>query len=168
MQSKKVAKKLNTIPLTQIYVSSATRCQQTFKEYKKINSDVPFTIIPELKEIYRVIVGGPPKEGTSLFREEQDRARIDAFFEKICVLPKNYSIALFIHGNVIRHFLAKSLNINPRAMWKKVLINSGSNSMIDVQDGLFYIRMLNNIEHLSLSERKKFYTEGVVEEEYFP
>ncbi len=167
-QAKKVAKVLCSFLITKVYVSTATRAQQTFEEYRKLKPEIPFVNTADIKEIYRLIVGGSPKEGTNPSREKEDRARVKQFFENMKKLPENDNIVLFTHGNVIRYLLAKVLDIPPEKMWQKILINSGSISMLETQNGFFYIMMLNNIAHLPLSETESFYKEKVKEEEYFP
>jgi len=97
-QARAVAKKLSTIPITRIYSSNYARAIETCEEYKKYNPGVPLTINPDLKEIYRVIIGGPVKEGTRSNRVEEDTARAEKAFNEILQNNSDEVIAVFSHG----------------------------------------------------------------------
>lgn len=168
IQAKKVAQVLSSLPVTRAYVSTATRAQQTFEEYHKLRSTIPFVNAPNVKEIYRTIVGGSPKEGTNPLREKEDRERINLFISELHQLPDNEIIVLFTHGNVIRYYFSKALNFDPKDLWERLIINPGSISLIERHNGASYVKMINNIEHLPLSDKKKFYCEDFANEEYFP
>ncbi len=168
MQAKKVSNMLSSLPITRVYVSTATRAQQTFEEYHKLKLEIPFVNAPNIKEIYRTIVGGPPKEGTSPLREKEDKERIDLFINELHLLPDNENIVLFTHGNVIRYYFAKALKFDPKDLWGSLIINPGSISFIERHNNISYVKMINNIEHLSKSDKERFYHGGFINEEYFP
>ncbi len=132
-QSRDVAKFLKKIKIDKIFVSGLTRAKQTLEEYKKLNPKIKVEETDELNEIYRVIVGGPEREGTPKDREEKDKKRADRIYKKLIKI-KGENIAVFTHGNIIRYFLAKVLNKNPKEMWEKE-INLCSISVIEVLDG---------------------------------
>ena len=76
-QAKAVAKKLSKLPITKAYSSNYNRALETFAEYHKLKPDVPLVVNSDLKEIYRLIVGGPIKEGTRKNRVEEDILRAE-------------------------------------------------------------------------------------------
>ena len=166
-QAKKTAQVLSSLPITRVYVSTATRAQQTFEEYHKLCPTVSFVKTPKIKEIYKVLVGGPPKEGTSHLREKEDKERTDSFINELRLLPENENIALFTHGNFIRYCFAKALKFNPTNLWENLIISPGSISLIEMQNGIFYATMINNIEHLPRSDKKSIYYDRLTKEEYF-
>lgn len=165
-QAKKIAQVLSSFPITKVYVSTATRTQQTFEEYHKLKPKVPFVNTPNIKEIYRTIVGGPPKSGTNPLREKEDRERIDLFIKELLMLPDSENIVLFTHGNVIRYCFAKVLQFDPKHLWEKLIINLGSISLIERHKGISYVKMINSIDHLPQSDKKRFYCEDSINE-YF-
>lgn len=167
-QAKLLAKKLATINISRVYVSDSTRAMQTYKEYKRLKSNVPCIISKKLREIYRVIIGGPERAGTNLNREVNDRKRakevINGIFED---LKKEESIALFTHGNIIRYFIIKILNIPKTNLWEKLQINDASISLIEINNQKITIKMINNIEHLDNQELDDFYNQSNQDINYF-
>lgn len=146
-QSKNVAKALAKIPIDLVFTSNLTRATQTLEEYKKLNGSVKVEISPEISEIYRVIIGGPEKEGTSENREEKDKTRSDNFFANLLKLKKE-NIAIFSHGNIIRYFLSKALNVDPKGLWEKIVISPGSISIIEInKKGMTRVKAINLYEH---------------------
>lgn len=141
-QAKNIAKMLKKIPLEKIFISNLTRAKQTFEEYKKIKPNIKIEVTDELKEIYRVILGGPAKEGTPEYREKKDRIRADNFFKKMISL-KEKNVAIFTHGNLIRYFLAKALGVESKGLWYKMVISPGSVSIIEVQKGDIQVKTIN-------------------------
>ena len=73
-QAKAVAQRLKNYEFDEIFCSDLTRAKQTCEEYLKLtNKKANYT--EDLREVYRVIVGGHEKEGTSEGRKERDRKR---------------------------------------------------------------------------------------------
>ena len=148
-QAKATAKKLATLPITKAYSSNYIRALGTYEEYKKHHPEVPLKINSDLKEIYRFIVGGPIKEGTRSDRVEEDTARAEKAFNEMLRNDDNNIIAVFSHGNMIRYFLSKALNVDPKCMWNGVILNCGSISVIQIKDNKINIKQMNSIDHLS-------------------
>ena len=106
IQAKNIAKILKKMSLDSVFTSNLTRSKQTLNEYKKINPSIKTNINEELNEIYRVIVGGPIKEGASKDREKKDISRANNFFKNL-IASKEGNVAVFTHGNLIKFFWLK-------------------------------------------------------------
>ncbi len=146
-QAKNIAKFLENTNLDLVFCSQLTRAKQTLEEYKKVNQKIKTEFTDELNEIYRVIVGGLPKEGTPIDREEKDKKRTDNFFNSLLKLDYN-NIAIFGHGNLIRYYLSKVLKINPKELWQKMIITSGSISIIEIgKNKELQVKAINLYEH---------------------
>ncbi len=157
-QAKATATKLSTIPITKVYSSNYARALGTYEEYKKYHPGVSLTINQDLKEIYRFIVGGPAKEGTRPNRVEEDTARAEKAFDEILKNNIDDVIVVFSHGNIMRYFLAKALNVNPKCMWDGVTLNCGSISVIQIKDNKINVKLINSIDHLPHHDIKEFYS----------
>jgi len=134
-QSKKLVEKLKKIKFDKIYTSDLERSKSTTKEYSK-----NFIQDVRLREIYRVLVGGPEKDRTSLNRKTQDKKRADNFFEKI--LEEKGNILIFCHGNIIRYFLNKILK-SKENLWESLVLDNCSISIIEKKDKRLFIRGIN-------------------------
>jgi len=67
LEAKAVAKKLKKYNFEKVYSSNLLRAKQTCEEFTK-----NYLEDSRLREIYRVLIGGPIKEGTSKDREIKD------------------------------------------------------------------------------------------------
>lgn len=166
LQAKILAERLSKLPLTQIYVSDLKRAYQTFEEYHKLAADVPFEKTKSLREIYRVLVGGAPKEGTSPTRESDDKKRIELFIKQIASVDNDKTIVLFTHGNVIKYVLARFLGVNPKIIGPPLYIASASISLIDIDKDGTRIRFINNIEHLPKEQSSNSYFSNKKSDDY--
>jgi broad specificity phosphatase PhoE len=152
-EAKALASKLSELPIDKIFVSDYTRSIETLEPFRIMNPDIPIVKTSDLREIYRVIVGGPGREGTPIDRLIKDSERATKVWE---ILKKEKgNVAVFCHGNIIRFFLMKSLNINSDNLWDKMLITTGSISVIEVDGDLIRVNAINLIDHSPL--KKKFY-----------
>ena len=157
-QAKDVAKRLEQLRITKVYVSSARRAIETYEMYRKLKPDVPAVVSDKLKEVYRTLVGGPEREGTSPDREKKDIQRTDAILREILSdAQENDIILLFIHGNLIRYIIAHFLQISKVNLWEKLEIHDASISLIEITNNGSHVRLINSIEHLSKKEVDKFY-----------
>jgi broad specificity phosphatase PhoE len=157
-QAVAVAKKLSNINITKVYTSNYARAQGTYLEYQKLKPHIPVIVDPDLKEIYRFIVGGPIKEGTRENRAEEDTARAEKVIKELLENNDDEVIAIFSHGNIMRYMLAKALGIKPKYMWSGVTLNCGSISVIQVKNDTMNAKMINGIDHLSHTDVNDFYT----------
>lgn len=123
LQSKELSKKLRKLEIGKVYTSNLMRSKETVKEYTDA-----FVEDKRLREVYRVLIGGPEKEGTSLNREIEDKKRADEFFDEI--LKEEGNIILFCHGNIIRYFLNKVLK-SKENLWDKLVIDDCSVSIVE-------------------------------------
>lgn len=82
-QAKELARNLSRLNIVKVFCSNLTRAKQTCEEFTKLKEDLIPDYSEGLNEIYRVVVGGPEKEGTSPEREERDKKRAEDFLEKI-------------------------------------------------------------------------------------
>jgi len=146
-QAKNVAKELLKVKLDFAYVGDLTRAKQTLEEYKKINNSIETEVNSDLNEIYRVIVGGPKKDGTPEDREEKDKKRADNFFSQL-LNSKKENIVIFAHGNIIRYFLSKALSIDSKGLWEKMVISPGSISIIEIDEQRkMQVKAINLYQH---------------------
>lgn len=148
-KSKLLANRLSKLPVSKVYVSSLNRAFQTFEEYHKLMSNIPFEKTEDLKEIYRVLVGGAKKEGTSSTREPEDKKRIDSFIKKISSMNNEETIAIISHGNALRYILAKFLDSEPRKIGTHIDLAPASISLISIEKDEVIVKFINNIEHLT-------------------
>ena len=157
-QAKDVAKRLAQLRITKVYVSSAQRALETYELYKKLKSDVPVVVSDKLKEVYRTLVGGPEREGTSPDREKKDMQRVDTILKEILsTAQEEDAILLFIHGNLIRYIIAHFLQISKVNLWEGLEIHDASISLVEITNNRPQVRLINSIEHLSKKEVDKFY-----------
>ncbi len=157
-QAKAVAKRLVQFRITKVYTSSARRALETYELYKKLKPDIPVIVSDKLKEVYRTLVGGPEREGTSLDRAKKDMQRADTILKEILDDTKEDDIVLlFIHGNLIRYILAHFLQISKVNLWEELEIHDASISLIEIVNNKPQIRLVNSIEHLDKKEVDEFY-----------
>ena len=135
LQSKELTKKLKNLKIDKIYTSDLERSKETVREYSE-----EFIEDERLREVYRVLVGGPEKEGTSPNRELEDKKRADDFFNEILYNEGNF--AIFCHGNIIRYFLNKIIK-SKENLWENLVLDNCSVSIVEkIENGLF-IRGIN-------------------------
>ncbi len=149
IQAKLLAKRLSKIPISMVYVSDLKRTVQTFEEYHQIVKKISFEKTKDIREIYRVLVGGAPKEGTSKNREKEDKERIEKFFKKLISKDHGQIVAIFTHGNVIKYMLSKFLDSDPLRLGPRVSILSAGITLVDFNNGKVDVKFVNNIEHLT-------------------
>src|SRR3989344_6576694 len=156
-QAEMLAKRLSKIIITKIYVSDSARALESFEEYLKINPSIQYEKTDKLREIYRTIIGGPEREGTSPEREKKDKDRADMFFEHIVNSNLKGNVGIFTHGNTIRYFLSKAMKTDPKKAFGGIVINCGSISIIEVKKDEVAVKAINIIDHLGLKEVEHFY-----------
>jgi len=144
IQAKAVAKQLMKYKISKVYSSDLLRAKQTANEYVLL-SQQKIIETSKLREIYRVLVGGPERENTSKNRLKEDKQRADEIFDEF--LTVNENIVVFCHGNIIKYFLNKILKSN-EDIWTKMTINTCSISIINFENKLLGIETINLIEHL--------------------
>jgi broad specificity phosphatase PhoE len=156
-QAERVAKRLSRFPLRKIYCSDLLRARQTASAFEITHPNSERVMTPALQELYRVLVGGAPKGGTSPHREEEDRMRIESFlrdFASDSHAPGD--VAIITHGNVIRFLIARGLGIDPGLM-RSTHVHPGSISLLQtVHDGMT-LKLFNNVEHLGTEDLEDFY-----------
>jgi len=103
-----LAQRLKTYSIDAIITSNQERALLTAKEIQKFNN-VELIITEELQEIYRLIIGGKPKEGTRPNRFEEDKARAEDYWKQIQIW-KYENVAVVCHGNIIKFFLSKAMD----------------------------------------------------------
>jgi len=147
-QARLLAKRLSELPITKVYVSDLKRAFQTFKEYKKLKTEVPAETAKEIREIYRVLVGGEPKEGTSQEREIEDKKRIESFIKKISSKDNDEVMLLFTHANVIEYIISWFLESEPKKIGPHLHIATASVSLVEIDEKGADVMFVNSIEHL--------------------
>jgi serine/threonine-protein phosphatase PGAM5 len=155
-ESKIVANELLNYKFKKIYFSDLLRAKQTAEIYLKLNPDIETVSDERLREIYRVLIGGSEKIGTSENREINDKKRADEFFEEI--LKKGDDVAIFCHGNIIRYYLNKVLK-SKENLWESLVINNCSISIITLEENNLKIEGINLNKDLAREEKKEVYLE---------
>lgn len=140
LEAKSATKELMKYNFDKIYSSNLLRAKQTCEEFTK-----DYVEDARLREVYRVLVGGPIKEGTSQDREINDKKRADEIFEEL--LKNKGDIVVFCHGNIIRYYLNKVLKSKDN-IWDSLVLNNGSISIMESEGGSLKIKAINLINHL--------------------
>jgi broad specificity phosphatase PhoE len=140
LEAKAVAKELEKRNFEKVYSSDLLRAKQTCEEFTK-----DYIEDQRLREVYRVLIGGPIKEGTSENREINDKKRADDIFGEI--LKNEKDVLVFCHGNIIRYYLNKVLK-SKENLWDSMTINNGSISVLEFEKGLLEIKEVNLTSHL--------------------
>ena len=91
LEAKSVVKELKKYSFEKIYSSDLLRAKQTCEEFTKT-----YVEDERLREIYRVLIGGPIREGTPKDRESNNRKRADDIFEEL--LEKMKTPYFFVMG----------------------------------------------------------------------
>jgi len=162
LEAKALAEKLQKIPIDKIYASDYTRALETMRPYLDKKPKISAIKTSDLREVYRVIVGGPERQGTSNDRKENDIKRAIKIWN--ILIKEKGNIAIFAHGNIIRFFLMMALNIKSGNFWDKILISSGSISIIEINNELIRVNAINLIDHLPSA--KQFYSKNEVDTVY--
>tara|TARA_Y100000310_G_C20571476_1_gene758243 strand:- start:627 stop:1163 length:537 start_codon:yes stop_codon:yes gene_type:complete len=134
-EAKIIAKKLSNLKFYKVFTSDLTRSIETIKEFTE-----DYISDERLREVYRVLIGGPEKVGTSEGREERDKKRSDDFFKEI--LEEKENIAIFCHGNIIRYFLNKVLKTENN-IWESLVIDNCSVSIIEKNEKGIFVNGIN-------------------------
>ncbi len=141
-----LAKRLKDSKIAIIYSSNLERASLTAKEIQKNNQNLELIETEELQEIYRLIIGGAPKDGTRPNRFEEDLERAEKFWKKI-LKWKYKNVAVVCHGNIIRFFLAKALGAPPKYFYN-IEIDPASVSIINIKEGKTKVLLVNDIAHI--------------------
>jgi broad specificity phosphatase PhoE len=155
LQSKELAKRLKDLKIDQIYSSDLERAKETAKEYSE-----NFVEDKRLREIYRVLVGGPKREGTYPEREINDKKRADEIFKELLEKGKGKDTLVFCHGNIIRYFLNKILK-SKENLWENLVLDNCSLSIIEKGKNGLTIKGINLKENFrdNLTESDNIYLE---------
>ena len=130
-----------------IISSDLERAELTAKKIYLLNNNNPkFEITNELQEIYRLIVGGAPKKGTRVNRFEEDLERANRFWNKLINLSLD-KVFVVSHGNIIKFFISKVLEVNPQKT-KNIVLNPASISIIEINNKGIQIKCLNNMNYI--------------------
>jgi|APSaa5957512622_1039677.scaffolds.fasta_scaffold126949_1 broad specificity phosphatase PhoE len=149
VQAKAVAKELMKYTFSKAYSSDILRAKDTAKEYLKLNPGIEYIEDQKLQEIYRVVIGGPVREGTPPEREEVNRKRGDNIFNEL--LKEEKDVVVFCHGNIIRYFINKIFD-SKKNLWNTVIISNGSISILEFKEGKLQVNLVNGVEHLGEKE----------------
>lgn len=152
-QVKFLVKYLENLDFDLLVSSDLERAQDTAREIQKAKKIKSVKVMPELREIYRGIVGGPKrKEDAPRIRE--DVKRVEEAWKKIIMLKKK-NIAVVCHGNVIRYMLGKTLKIKKKDLWRIVVDNCSVTEM-EVLNGKVLVVSVNEHRHIAYNERRKY------------
>lgn len=152
-QAKTLARELKKQKFDKVYTSNSLRAKQTCEEYT-----TDYIEDERLKEVYRVLIGGPDKENTSENREQIDKERADSIFEELTT-SKNKSILVFAHANIIRYFIKKIQKIGEENLCEDMIIGNCSITTIKKEAGELMVLEINNNNHFSDSEKIQYIEE---------
>jgi 2,3-bisphosphoglycerate-dependent phosphoglycerate mutase len=141
-QAEKLAEYLKGLEIDRVVCSSLTRTKQTAEKYLNLNPDVDYEETDDAIEIYRKIIGGAEKPGTSDGREERDKERANKFFERL-QKSREGCIVVFSHGNMIRYLLSKFAGKKADAFFSTDIFTA---SVSEIEDG--EIVGINNVKFL--------------------
>jgi broad specificity phosphatase PhoE len=158
-QAKKVAKKIYFFNIGKCYVSDYKRAVQTFEEYHKLKDKVPFEVTKMLREIYHGVLVKSLEEDIDLVIAEEDRVRVDAFFDKIILdHPENGDdIAVFTHEHVIKYIISKVIGFGCEGLGKRLVVSVGSISVVEKKGEILRIKSFNGIEHQDSAIVNRFF-----------
>ncbi|MFT4283161.1 MAG: histidine phosphatase family protein [Candidatus Woesearchaeota archaeon] len=146
LQIIELSKKLSEVKLDLIYCSDLERAIETAKAISVYQKGVEFVKTEDLREIYRLIVGGDEKLNTRPNRFDEDYNRPKKFWNNIKLLEAD-NVCFVCHGNIIKFFLSESLEVNPK-VFRKVDINTASISLVRFIDKEFVVSYINNYSYL--------------------
>ena len=141
-----LAKRLKDIKIDAIVSSNQERALLTAKEIQKHNP-VELVVTEELQEIYRLIIGGKPKEGTRPNRFEEDKARAEDYWKNMSEWTYE-NVAVVCHGNIIKFLLSKAMDA-PLNYFNTARIDPASISIINLGKDKSKISVVNDTAHLS-------------------
>jgi probable phosphoglycerate mutase len=143
-----LANRLKEEKVDLIISSDLERAQLTAKEIQLQNINKPkLEITNELQEIYRLIVGGAPKEGTRPKRFEEDLERANIFWNKLISMNLK-KVFVVSHGNIMKFFISKALEIEPEKT-KNIVLDPTSISIAEINNEKIQLKSLNNMNHIS-------------------
>ena len=106
-QAQRVARRVAQIPLDHIYCSDMARAYQTAAPIRTLRPEVPFTLLPELRELSRY--DQPPDyplEITDLERDRLHQQRVGRFAERLKRDHHAGQVVLAVaHGGISRRLL---------------------------------------------------------------
>lgn len=141
-QAKLVSRELQNYNFDKIYSSNLLRAKQTCMEFTK-----EYVEDKRLKEVYRVLIGGPIKEGTRLNREEDDRKNADEIFDEL-INSEGENVLVFAHGNIIRYFIKKVQGLADENLWTNMKIDNCSITIIENNEGELRVNEINRNNYL--------------------
>jgi len=147
-QAKKLAKRLLGLEINILYHSDLKRAIQTTEEIKKIRPSLKTVETKDLQEIYRKIIGGPSKENSGPNRFNEDSQRAEKAWKKLIEI-EHKNIAVVCHGNLIRFFIAKALNADPRNFYNLEISHTSISALFLDKDSNLKILNVNDTSHLS-------------------
>lgn len=150
LQAKEVALRLRSFDFSKVYSSDLLRAKQTAEEYLKTVSGKELIIDERLREIYRLVIGGPVREGTPVGREKEDRKRADEIFDEF--LKEESDVVIFAHGNIIRYFINKVFE-SKKNLWNTLIIGEGSISILEFKEGKLQVNCINDKGHSIENEK---------------
>lgn len=141
-----LARRLKNSKIDVIFSSDLERASLTAREIHKYNPQAKLVETEELQEIYRLIIGGPAKEGISPNRFEENMKRAENFWKKM-LKWKYKNVAVVCHGNIIRFFLSKAIRAPPECFYK-IEIYPTSVSIINIKYDESKVVLINDIAHI--------------------
>ncbi len=150
-QLKYLSDYLKDIPIDLIITSDLERALDTAKHLHKYYPKAEFIVRPELREIYRVLIGGPPKDHVSSETKKEDKKRMDSFWEELKKM-KYDNIAVVCHAHVIRYMIGKVVKITNKDLWK-VVIDNCSLTEIEVVKGKAFLVSVDEHRHVKDNSR---------------
>lgn len=149
-QARLIAGRLDKMPVRfhSMTASTLTRARETAAVMHETLADVPFAESALLAECTPVAAIEP--QGQSAAEQSACTQRLAAAFAKFfapATGAERHDV-LVAHGNVIRYFVAKSLNVDPRA-WVGMSVAHASLSIVRVRpDGSYSVLSVGDVGHV--------------------
>lgn len=146
-QARRLAERLSGTAWNRVYVSTKNRALQTLCPLRRFVPEDRVVESRDLREIHRMLVGGPPSEHGDAAREVRDRERIERIWARLA--GEQGKVLMVAHGNVIRYFLGKVLGIEGAALWHHLTLGHVSITTVERRGDRFVATGVNLVDHQS-------------------
>lgn len=158
-QAALTAQRLRQLPIDRIHYSSMRRAAETASIIATAFSEVPLHSSELLWEFrwWRVFTDAAQTlSGEELERVEQTRQRIETAFQQYftpTTTEMEQHEILVCHGNIIRYFICRALQISVEALSSMESANCGISSLSVEPSGRLMLLTYNDVGHLPIAKQ---------------
>ncbi len=154
-QAQCLARRFASLPLDQIYCSDMARAYQTAEPIHALRPEVPFEVMPELREVAGQHLPGRPVGRTKEVRQRmaQERDAVGRFIQRLRHDHRPGQVVLaVVHGNLIRLLVPTLAGIPPRRS-VPISTNNSSVTLLSLVEGKPpRIQLANCTRHLDVQD----------------